>query len=196
MGEVFLARSARLGYVAIKTLAAPLARPRFRERLEREVATIISIKHPNVVPIHDVVDEEIGELYLVMDYVAEGNLADYVEKNGPLPWQLGLTLILQVARALLVAHRNDVLHRDVKPSNMLVRQAEDDFWVMLSDFGIAQVIGARGSRRPGRLYPGRCATRHLNSGRVKHHGLAMSSPSHAPSFISCAVKRHRLSRDR
>ncbi|MDQ1048183.1 serine/threonine protein kinase [Streptomyces sp. V4I2] len=140
MGTVWRAHDTLLGrQVAVKKLhpqphlsADELAT--LFERTRREARSAARISHPNVVVVHDVVDDE-GLLAIVMEYVPSTTLADLIEAHGPVPPAEAARIGLGVLAALRAAHRAGVLHRDVKPANVLL--AEDDR-VVLTDFGIAQ----------------------------------------------------------
>src|SRR5438128_1462801 len=123
MGIVLLARDVALDRpVAIKLLPPHLAaRPDERERFLEEARTAAGLAHPNIVPIHLV--EARGELVLfVMGFVDGETLRDRVERAGPLPPRLALKLLQEVAWALGYAHQRGVIHRDVKPDNILIER--------------------------------------------------------------------------
>jgi TolB-like protein len=128
MGEVYRARDTRLGRdVAIKVLPDAFATDRDRvRRFEQEARAVAALNHPNICQIHDV-----GPGYLVLEYV------DGTSLRGPLPPEKTVRLALQIASALETAHRRGILHRDLKPGNMLVT-ADDR--VKLLDFGLARLI--------------------------------------------------------
>jgi len=139
MGMVFQAydpRLARLVAIKICTEADPEALERFR----REARATAAIKHPNVVEIHGVADIQ-GMPYLVLEYLAgvEDGKQHFIEnrkENGPLPLQQGLKLALEITKGLRAAHREGILHRDMKPANVLITP---DGSVKLSDFGLASI---------------------------------------------------------
>jgi branched-chain amino acid transport system substrate-binding protein len=105
------------------------------KRFEREAKALAKLTHPNIVPIIDYGEYE-GSPYLVMKYLPGGTLKNTL-KGQPLPWQVAAALLIPVARALDYAHRQGMIHRDVKPSNILITA---DGQPMLTDFGIAKVI--------------------------------------------------------
>lgn len=136
MGIVLLARDVALDrLVAIKLLPPALAaEPAFRERFLREARTAAGLSHPNIVPIHSV--EEHGELvFFVMGYVDGQTLRERVERDGPLAPRHAMKLMQDVAWALGYAHERGVIHRDVKPDNIMIEQGTDR--AMVTDFGIA-----------------------------------------------------------
>ncbi len=140
MGEVHRARDTRLGRdVAVKVLPQHLsADPEVRARFEREAKTVSSLNHPNICTLFDVGRE--GETdYLVMELVEGETLAERL-RRGPLPGPELLRLGAQVADALDRAHRAGVIHRDLKPGNIMLTRSG----AKLMDFGLARATGMRG----------------------------------------------------
>jgi serine/threonine-protein kinase len=141
MGVVALARDVALDRpVAIKLLPLHLARqPELRERFLREARVAAGLSHPNIVPIHAV--EEHGDVvFFVMGYVDGETLARRVARAGPLASGDATRLIQEVAWALAYAHGRGIVHRDVKPDNILVERATGR--ALVTDFGIARVAAA------------------------------------------------------
>jgi serine/threonine-protein kinase len=146
MGIVLLARDVALDRpVAIKLLPAHLAAQlEERERFLKEARTAAGLSHPNIVPIHLV--EARGELvFFVMGYVDGETLRERVARGGPLTPRLTMKLLQEVAWALAYAHQRGVIHRDVKPDNIIIERATDR--ALVTDFGIA--LGARDEKVPG-----------------------------------------------
>ncbi|HEU5348861.1 MAG TPA: protein kinase [Ktedonobacterales bacterium] len=137
MAQVYLARDVRLGReVAVKVLDRRLAdRSGFRERFLREARVAAALDHPNIVPLFDF-GEENGILYLVMPYVSGGSLQDELSRT-PLPMSEVVTYGTQLTDALAYAHKRNLVHRDVKPANILIHS---DGRLMLSDFGLAKIL--------------------------------------------------------
>jgi hypothetical protein len=136
MGIVLLARDVALDRpVAIKLLPRHLADdPAARERFLQEARTAAGLSHPNIVPIHAV--EEHGPLvFFVMGFVDGDTLRERVERGGPLAPRLAMKLLQEVAWALGYAHQRGVIHRDIKPDNIMIERATDR--AMVTDFGIA-----------------------------------------------------------
>ena len=150
MGVVYLAREVRLDrLVAIKVLPPHLAaHAPLRERFAREARTAAGLSHPNIIPIH-AVDETGGLVFYVMTYVAGGTLADQVATRGPLPAGDVARILREVAWTLAYAHAQGVVHRDVKPENILMEQASGR--AMVTDFGIARVTQSGGGTGVGEL---------------------------------------------
>jgi hypothetical protein len=127
-------------YVALKILPRHYASdPDFVRRFKREAKVIAGLSHPNILPVHDYGEAE-GYTYIVMRYVEGGTLADSLQGK-PLPLSKICHIISQVAAALDYAHAKGVIHRDVKPSNVLLDEQGN---CLLSDFGIARMIEATG----------------------------------------------------
>ena len=139
MAQVYLARDIRLGReVAVKVLDQRLAeRPGFRERFQREARVAAALDHPNIVPLYDF-GESNSLLYLVMPFISGGSLQDLL-RHAPLPVADVVTYGSQMSDALDYAHQRNVVHRDVKPANMLLH---GDGRLMLSDFGLAKILSS------------------------------------------------------
>src|SRR5215210_8379015 len=136
MASVYLAEHLRLHRkVALKLLAPELAADeRFRERFLRESQLAASLDHPNVVPIYDA-DESDGVLYIAMRYVEGSDLRGLLRDQAPLEPLRALRLLGQAAAGLDAAHRRGLVHRDVKPGNLLLGEDEH---LYVSDFGLTK----------------------------------------------------------
>jgi len=139
MGEVWRATDLVLGrIVAVKVVLAKLLDdPEFVRRFLVEARAMASVKHPGVVAIHDFHGDEAGA-YLVMEYVEGESLAAALGRLGRLNPIAAMNLVAQAADALQAVHERGIVHRDVKPANLLVRA---DGTVALTDFGIALAAG-------------------------------------------------------
>ena len=140
MGEIFRAEDADLArIVAIKVLADPYANDEaIRARFTREALAAARLSNaPSTVTIFDVGEHE-GHPYIVMEYLAGGSLADRLAQEGAQPIGRALEWLAQAAAALDAAHAHGVVHRDVKPANLLL---DDDDNVKVADFGVASAIG-------------------------------------------------------
>ena len=106
------------------------------ERFQREAKAVASLRHRNILIIYEY-GEQFGHPFLAMEYVAGGTLEDRLEKLGgePLPWRQAVELIIPIADALGYAHAHGIIHRDVKPSNILMPQED---WPVLADFGLVK----------------------------------------------------------
>ena len=137
MAIVYCARDTRLRRrVAVKLLPPDLAfRPDIRSRFLREAETAAQLSHPNIVPIFSV-DEREGLVYFVMAFVEGGNLGDRLRRQGALPIEDARQIVRELADALGYANRNGVVHRDIKPDNILLDA--DSGRAMITDFGIAR----------------------------------------------------------
>ncbi len=142
MGCVYLARTHadvadEPRRAAIKVLAAPLVQePGFVERFEREIAALGKLQHPNIIRLYEAGQEQ-GTYYYVMEYVDGQNFEKLLRERGRLPWDEVLELALQICPALKHAHDHGIIHRDIKPQNLLLSA---DGVVKLTDFGIAKVF--------------------------------------------------------
>ena len=152
MGSVYLAHHPRLPrFDALKLLRPELcADPAFVGRFEREADTVAQLDHPNIIAVHDRGSHR-GQLWMTMQFIdganAEKALADY--DNG-MPPDRTVRIVGKVASALDYAHRHQLLHRDVKPANIMLTNGPDDDdeeeRVFLSDFGVAKSIGEAAER--------------------------------------------------
>lgn len=138
MGTVYRATHLALDHVvALKVIAADLAADdAFRERFRSESRIAVSLRHPNVVPIHHAGEEE-GLLFVTMDLIDGPDLRKLLIAGGPLPPDRAVAIIGQVASALDVAHSRGLVHRDIKPGNILVETDRGDH-AYLTDFGLAK----------------------------------------------------------
>lgn len=138
MAQVVEATDRRLGRrVALKILDATASDPATRERFVREARSAASVSHPNAVTVYDT-GEDNGLLYVAMELVDGPTLADLLAEHGPLDPAYALTIANEVLGALEVGHVRGLVHRDVKPSNILLAP---DGSAKLTDFGIAKNVG-------------------------------------------------------
>jgi serine/threonine-protein kinase len=144
MGVVYRAYDRRLKRkVALKLVAPELSEDvRFRERFLAETELVASLEHPNVVPVYDAGEVD-GHLYLAMRYVEGEDLKALLGRKGVLEPARSLAICTQVAGALDAAHARGLVHRDVKPSNVLL---DPDEHVYLADFGLTRRLGERDAR--------------------------------------------------
>ena len=141
MGIVYLAREVHLDRMVAITLLPPeqSADPTLRERFLREARTAAKLSHPNIIPIHSV--EDVAEfVFFVMSFVDGETLANRVRTRGPLSAAEGTRVIREVSWALGYAHGQGLVHRDVKPDNILIEAGTGR--VLVADFGIASAAGS------------------------------------------------------
>ncbi len=143
MSEVHRGLDTRLGRdVAVKVLRADLARdPQFQMRFRREAQNAAALNHPAIVAVYDTgeVQSEFGPLpYIVMEYVDGQTLREIVKTTGPMSQQQVLDVMADVCAALDFSHRHQIIHRDVKPANIMINRAGA---VKVMDFGIARALG-------------------------------------------------------
>ena len=151
MGEVWLAIDTRNDReVAIKLLARQaLTDPELQERFRRECKIAAKIWHPHILPVWDYSLQ--GRPYIVMPFVEDGKDLASILNDGPIEPERAVNIIRQVASALDAAHRADLRHRDVKPSNIMVRPDGGDEKALLFDWGIAQPVDTSGAPPVTRL---------------------------------------------
>ena len=139
MGVVYRATNVALGRTyALKVLAPELADDdEFRERFKREIRIAASLNHPNVVGIH-YAGEHDGVLFLAMDLIDGTDLREVIADSGPLEPERAVGLLLQITCALDAAHREGLVHRDVKPANVLISVRDGQEHAYLTDFGLAK----------------------------------------------------------
>jgi hypothetical protein len=139
MGVVYRATNVALNRIyALKVLAPELADDdQFQERFRREMRVAASLHHPNVVGIH-YAGEHDGLLFLVMDFIHGTDLRDLLQKTGALTPDRAVDLLTQLASALDAAHRKGLVHRDVKPGNVLITVRDGEEHAYLTDFGLAK----------------------------------------------------------
>jgi len=137
MADVYRATQPSIGReVAIKVLPAHFLQDRtFLERFTREVQVIAGLQHPHILPVYDFGEQD-GTPYIVMAYLAGGSLADRIHREGGLPLAEAARLVEQIADGLEYAHEKGIIHRDFKPSNVLLDAKGNAY---LADFGIAKV---------------------------------------------------------
>lgn len=147
MATIYRATDAQLGRdVAIKILRPEYGRdPDFVSRFRMEAHSVASLSSPNVVAVHDFGMDPVGP-FIVMDYVDGEDLATLLRRTGPLQPRQSARIAVEVARALAAAHARGIIHRDIKPGNILLAQ---DGRVQVADFGIARALADAQMTLPG-----------------------------------------------
>jgi serine/threonine-protein kinase len=142
MGVIYKARHKHLNkVVAVKTLHSHLTNADLIKRFEIEGKAVSILSHPNIIGVQDFGLTQTGQPYMILDYVPGQTLADALRQYGHVPMDQFIPIFLQVCDALSHAHERSVLHRDVKPSNiMLVANQKNGFDVRIMDFGIAKLM--------------------------------------------------------
>jgi serine/threonine protein kinase len=132
-------------WVAIKIMHTEAGSEEFLDRFRREAKAIAALRHPNILTIYDY-GEERGIAYIVMEYVPGGSLKMHLTEE-PMEWPDAATLVIPVGRALAHAHSRGIIHRDVKPANILLARPD---WPLLADFGLVKLLDPqRAITRPG-----------------------------------------------
>jgi tRNA A-37 threonylcarbamoyl transferase component Bud32 len=141
MAKVYLARDEVLDRdVALKVLREQFAEDEeFVERFKREAQSAAALSHPNIVQVYDRGRAEDGASYIAMEYVSGGTLKERISRSGSIDPEAAVSLALQIAEALSAAHERGIVHRDIKPQNVLLT-AEGD--AKVTDFGIARAASA------------------------------------------------------
>jgi serine/threonine-protein kinase len=143
MAWVYLARDTKHGRdVAVKVIRTELAASMGRDRFLREIAIAARLRHPNIVPLYDSGDAD-GLLYFVMPYEDGPSLRSRLAREGPVPITDALHVLRDVTRALQYAHEHGVVHRDIKPDNVMMSGGA----AVVTDFGIAKAVSA--AQAPG-----------------------------------------------
>jgi len=150
MADVFLAHDDVLEReVALKVMSGRYARDdEFVERFRREAQSAAALSHPNIVSIYDRGESEDGTYYIAMEYLPGGTLKDRIVEGGALPARTAAAVALQIACALQAAHRRDVIHRDIKPHNILITGSGD---IKVTDFGIARAATSSTMTKTGSI---------------------------------------------
>ena len=185
--------------VAIKVLHEQFTTDEeYVERFRREARSVAQLSHPNIVTVIDRGEEE-GRQYIVFEYVEGENLKQVLERRGPLPVRDALIFALQMARALGFAHERGLIHRDVKPQNVLLN---DDGQAKMTDFGIARAVDVDGMTITGTVLgtseyiaPEQARGQQVDAvtdvyslGVVLYELLTGSVPFHGENFVAVALR--------
>jgi len=167
MATVFRARDERLDrLVAVKVLHPHLQKAReARVRFTREAKSVAKLKHPNILEIYDYSGEGSEESYIAAELLTGPTLKRFVEDQGELPAEVAACFTIQIARALGAAHAEGIVHRDVKPENVLLHENRI---LKLTDFGIAQMVDSQSFTATGQILgsPGHMAPEQVEGGDV------------------------------
>lgn len=178
MATVYLAHDIALDRkVALKVMSPALALmgEGMAERFKREARTAASLSHPNIIPIFAVKSYQ-KTLFFVMKFIAGRSLESLIKDMGPMPVEMARDLLQQVGLALGYAHRNGIVHRDVKPANIMI---DEEGWSVVTDFGIAKVAENRGLTMtgiavgtPSYMSPEQCAAKDI-TGKSDQYSLGV-----------------------
>ncbi len=185
--------------VALKILHEHYTRDEeYVERFRREARAAAQLSHPNIVTVIDRGEQD-GRQFIVFEYIAGQTLKDLVDERGPLPVRRALELLVQVARALAFAHDRGLVHRDVKPQNVLLN---GDGRPMVTDFGIARSVDVEGATETGTVLgtsdyiaPEQASGEHVDAqtdiyslGVVLYELLTGEVPFTGDNFVSVALR--------
>ncbi len=178
MATVYLAHDIALDRkVALKVMSPALALmgEGMAERFKREARTAASLSHPNIIPIFAVKSHQ-KTLFFVMKFIAGRSLESLIKDMGPMPVEMVRDILQQVGTALGYAHRNGIVHRDVKPANIMI---DEEGWSVVTDFGIAKVAENRGLTMtgiavgtPSYMSPEQCAAKDI-TGKSDQYSLGV-----------------------
>ena len=188
MSRVFVAEELALGRgVVVKVLPAELAGAVSKERFNREIMLAARLQHPHIVPLHSA-GEATGALYFTMPYIEGESLRTRLARRGELPVNEAVRLLREIASALAYAHERGIVHRDIKPDNILLSGGS----AMITDFGVAKALTAAASgdsQRPGRTdtaaAPSEGQASDPSTDAVTSLGIALGTPTYmAPEQAS------------
>ena len=165
MATVYRARDTRLDRpVAIKVMHPHLRKtPEARERFIREARSVARLTHPNILEIYDNSERDSDEAYIVTELLTGPTLKAFAQARSPLLPEIAACIVIEVTRALGAAHQAGIVHRDVKPENVLLHQAR---CLKLTDFGIAHMVDANSFTATGQILgsPGHMAPEQVEGG--------------------------------
>ncbi len=146
VGTVYKAQNKKLGRaVAIKVLQTGLEDTRAAQNFEREARACSKLQHPNIVTVQDFGTMTDGRQFLVSEWIEGITLAQYLSRNGRLPLEIAQEIFLQVLDGLSHAHKKHVIHRDIKPDNIMLTRGDYGGWIVkIIDFGTAKEIDNKG----------------------------------------------------
>ena len=136
MSDVYKAKDHKLNrYVAIKVLKEEFSTDKnFVSKFRVEAQSAAGLSHPNIVNVYDVGEED-NVYYIVMELIEGITLKKYIERKGQLPVREAVSILVQVAQGIEAAHNNHIIHRDIKPQNIIISREGDGFWYCQSSIG-------------------------------------------------------------
>ncbi|KAJ6851143.1 serine/threonine-protein kinase ATG1c-like isoform X1 [Iris pallida] len=141
---VWLARHRVLGTeFAVKEIVMEKLNKKLQESLLSEIYILRKVNHPNIVALHDIIEAS-GRIYLILEYCRGGDLSMYIQRHGRVPEPTAKHFMLQLAAGLQVLRENNLIHRDLKPQNLLLSAYDDDSVLKIADFGFARSLQPRG----------------------------------------------------
>ena len=180
MSDVYKAKCHKLNrYVAIKVMKSEFSEDKtFVSKFRAEAQSVAGFTHPNVVNVYDVGDEN-GVYYIVMELVEGITLKKYIEKRGKIPFKEAVSIAIQVANGLDAAHKHNIVHRDIKPQNIIISKEGK---VKVTDFGIAKVASSSTINSSSTM-----GSVHYISPEHASASLCQITASHCPSIFSPAA---------
>ncbi len=183
MATVYLARDVRHGRdVAVKVVSSVLATALGGDRFLREIEIVANLRHPHIVPLFDS-GSAAGALYYVMPFETGPSLRQRLAREGPLPIDDAVMILRDVSDALAYAHERGIVHRDIKPDNVLLTGRH----AMVTDFGVAKaIVAGRGDERPAHTgaHASREADAAVDTSPMTTQGVAFGTPAYmAPEQI-------------
>ncbi len=149
---VYLVRDETLNRdVALKLLNPDLVKPESARRFQSEAKTASTLAHPNLINVLDFGIANKNEIYLVMDYINGITLAEFVEQNGPMPIEEAIEIFIQICDGIGHAHKQGILHRDLKSTNVMLTEQDTHTRVLVLDFGLAKRTEDGSITRTGKL---------------------------------------------
>jgi len=177
------------------------------QRFQREARAASSLSHPNLVAVHDFNIGDDGQAYMVMEFLEGSSLSDFLKQNGPIPWQKAVPLFLQICEGLNHAHANGVIHRDLKPGNVMLLPSDEESSLQpkIVDFGFAKVTEEAGQQlthtgevfgSPLYMSPEQCEGKRMDKrsdlyalGCIMYQCLAGRPPFQGDSIMSTLFKQ-------
>lgn len=155
MGAVFLAQHTKLDRLVAIKLLPPADQFTYTghaiERFQKEARLLAKMQHPGIVDVYDAGETDDGQLYIVMEFVEGTDLQEYIQTKGRVETQNALLIVSRVCAALQHAHSRGVIHRDIKPGNILINSSLST--IKIADFGIARSLAAGpGADQPGVVF--------------------------------------------
>ncbi|KAJ0984039.1 hypothetical protein J5N97_002395 [Dioscorea zingiberensis] len=129
--------------VAVKEIVMERLGKKLQDSLRSEIAILKRIDHPNIISLHDIIEAS-GKIFLILEYCRGGDLSMYIQRHGRVPEDVAKHFMQQLAAGLLVLRENNLIHRDLKPQNLLLSTNDENYTLKIADFGFARSLQPRG----------------------------------------------------